>query len=51
MKRWLFLALGGLPLFAQSNTGELRLKVTDPTGLAVKSSVEMVSEANHYRQS
>jgi hypothetical protein len=38
-------------LFAQSNTGELRLKVTDPTGLPAKSSVEIVSEANHYRQS
>src|SRR3974377_1221220 len=39
------------PLFAQSNTGELRLKVTDPAGLGVKSSVELVSEANHYRRS
>src|ERR1035437_5307075 len=51
MKRWLFLALWVLPLFAQSNTGELRLNVTDPAGLGVKSSVEIVSEANHYRQS
>ena len=47
MKRWLFLALWALPLYAQSNTGELRLKVTDLAGLAVKSSVEVVSEANH----
>ena len=39
------------PLFAQSNTGELRLKVTDPAGLGIKSAVELVSEANHYRQS
>src|SRR5271169_2180354 len=39
------------PLFAQSNTGELRLKVTDPAGLGLKSGVELVSEANHYRQS
>ncbi len=30
--------------------GELRLKVTDPAGLGVKSSVELVSEANHYRE-
>jgi len=45
----IFLLVGSL--FAQSNTGELRLKVTDPTGLAAKSSVEIVSEANHYRQS
>jgi len=51
MKRWLFFALWVLPVFAQSNTGELRLKATDPTGLAAKSSVEIVSEANHYRQS
>ena len=51
MKRWLFLALWVLPLFAQSNTGELRLNVTDPAGLGVKSPVEIVSEANHYRQS
>ena len=39
------------PLFAQSNTGELRLKVTDTAGLGIKSAVELVSEANHYRQS
>ena len=51
MKRWLFLALWVLPLLAQSNTGELRLKVTDPAGLGAKSSVEIVSGANHYRQS
>ena len=50
MKRWLFFALWVLPVFAQSNTGELRLKATDPAGLAAKSSVEIVSEANHYRQ-
>jgi hypothetical protein len=36
-------------LSAQSNTGELRLEVRDPTGLAVKSTVELVSEANQYR--
>lgn len=34
----------------QSNTGELRLKVTDPAGFAVKSSVELVSEVNQFRQ-
>jgi outer membrane cobalamin receptor len=38
------------PLFAQSNIGELHLKVTDPAGVGVQSSVELVSEANHYRQ-
>src|SRR5580692_688713 len=38
-----------LPLFCQSNTGELRLKITDPTGQAVKTTVKLVSEANQYR--
>src|SRR5690348_12891650 len=39
-----------LSLAAQTNTGEIRLKVTDPTGLGLKSTVEMVSEANQLRQ-
>ncbi|HTZ83438.1 MAG TPA: TonB-dependent receptor [Candidatus Acidoferrales bacterium] len=39
-----------LPLFCQSNTGELRLRVTDPAGLAVKTSIEITSEANQYRR-
>jgi Outer membrane protein beta-barrel family/TonB-dependent Receptor Plug Domain len=37
-------------LLGQSNTGELRLKVTDPSGLAVKTPVQIVSEANQYRR-
>jgi len=37
-----------LPLCAQSNVGELRLRITDPHGLGVTSKVEMVSEANQY---
>jgi hypothetical protein len=37
------------PLFSQSNSGELRLRVTDPSGLAVKATVQIVSEANQYR--
>ena len=41
--------LCALPLFAQSDTGELRIKVTDPSGLGVKCSIELVSEANQYR--
>jgi hypothetical protein len=36
-------------MLAQSNTGELRLTVADPSGLGLKSSVELVSEANQYR--
>ena len=37
-------------LSAQSNSGELRLKVTDPSGLAVKITVQVISEANQYRR-
>jgi hypothetical protein len=51
MKRYLALFLlcpAILP--AQSNTGELRLRVTDPSGEAVKSSIELVSEANQFRK-
>jgi outer membrane receptor for Fe3+-dicitrate len=35
-------------MLAQRTTGELRLTVTDPAGLGVKSTVELVSEANDY---
>jgi outer membrane cobalamin receptor len=38
------------PLFGQSNSGELRIKVTDPSGLGVRSSVELVCEANQFRK-
>ena len=44
------LLLAAIPLCAQSNTGELRIKVTDPAGLGVKSSVQLVSEANQIRK-
>ena len=36
-------------LFGQSNSGELRLKVTDPSGLGVKTTVQIISRANQYR--
>jgi hypothetical protein len=39
-----------LLLYGQSNSGELRLKVTDQFGLAVKTPVEIMSEANEYRR-
>ena len=39
-----------LLLFAQSNSGELRLRVTDPSGLSVKTPIEIISEANQYRR-
>jgi outer membrane cobalamin receptor len=38
------------PLLAQSNSGELRIRITDPSGLGVKSSVELVSEANQFQK-
>jgi outer membrane cobalamin receptor len=37
-------------LFAQSESGELRVKVTDPAGLPVPSSVELVSQVNQVRR-
>ncbi len=41
--------LCALPLFCQSNRGELRIRVTDPTGHGVKTAVHLLSEANQYR--
>ena len=40
-----------LPVYCQSNRGELRLKVIDPSGLGVKTTVLIVSDANQYRNS
>ena len=51
VKTCLILLLAALPLFAQSNSGELRLRVTDPAGLGVTSSVQLVSEVNQIRKS
>ncbi|HSZ00011.1 MAG TPA: TonB-dependent receptor [Terriglobales bacterium] len=41
--------LCSVPLFCQSNSGELRLRVTDPDGLGVKTMVQIVSRAHQYR--
>ena len=50
MKRYaLFLFLVSAPGFCQSNTGELRLTVNDPSGRAVRTEVQLVSDANQYR--
>jgi hypothetical protein len=51
MKKLLIIAvlLWALPVFSQSTTGELRLTVTDPAGLGLKSTVELVSQGNEYR--
>ena len=45
-----FISISSYPLFAQSNMGELRLKITDPSGLGGQRSVEVASEANQFRQ-
>jgi hypothetical protein len=52
IRRWsAFFFFWAVPLFAQSNSGELRLKVTDPTGWGVKTAVELSCAANQYRSS
>jgi len=55
MRRLLVFLIFSLPVLAtaskaQSNVGELRLKVTDPSGSGVKTSIELVCEANQFRQ-
>jgi hypothetical protein len=39
------------PMLAQVNTGELRLKVTDPTGLGISASIIISSNVTQYRNS
>ncbi|HET9305635.1 MAG TPA: TonB-dependent receptor [Candidatus Sulfotelmatobacter sp.] len=51
MLRNLGILLLAYPLLAQSYSGELRLKVTDPHGFGVKTAVELLCEANEYRSS
>jgi len=50
VKKWLalFLLIAG-SASGQSTSGELRLKVTDPSGLGVKTTVQIISAANQYR--
>src|SRR5580704_1371025 len=50
MKRLLAFLFCAIPVFGQSNTGELRLKVTDSSGLGVKTVVELDSESNQFHQ-
>lgn len=47
----ILILLRGSGLCAQTNTGELRLKVTDPSGLGLKTKIEISSTANEYRSS
>jgi hypothetical protein len=51
IKLWLYALLWALSAVAQSNYGELRLKVTDPSGLGLRSQIELVCSANAYNQS
>ena len=48
-RRFAVLLTAALPALCQGNTGELRLNVTDPSGHAVRTQVQLVSEANQYR--
>ena len=43
------LILIAVPALCQSNTGELRLTVTDPSGHPVRAQVQLVSDASQYR--
>jgi outer membrane cobalamin receptor len=49
MKRSIILFfLSAVAAMGQSNTGELRLKVSDPSGLGIRANVTVVSEANQF---
>jgi outer membrane cobalamin receptor len=50
MSNWAFVLLLAMGQFAQANTGELRLIVIDPSGLPLQSHVELVNEANGFRE-
>ena len=55
MKRYLsslplLFLLGSSALLGQSNSGELRIKVTDPSGAPVRTEVVLVSEANDFHK-
>jgi outer membrane cobalamin receptor len=50
MRRLVLFLLCASAALGQSNSGELRLKVTDPSGLGVRSSVELLCEANQFQK-
>jgi hypothetical protein len=50
MKKCFLLLVFGVQLFGQSNSGGVRLKVLDSAGLGLRAAVELVSEANQFRQ-
>jgi hypothetical protein len=43
-----FILSCALPAFGQANSGELQLKIADPSGAPIKTSVLILSESNHY---
>lgn len=47
----LAILLLALPLLAQSNAGELRLRVTDPDGLPIQASIDLSSDALQFHRS
>src|SRR5215470_222810 len=47
---WVLALLLAAGQFGQANTGELRVTVTDATGAALPGPVEIVSQANEFRQ-
>jgi hypothetical protein len=49
-QRLAIILLWALPLFGQSSTGELRLRITDPDGLAIKATAELSNDANEFRR-
>ncbi len=52
MRRFsLLLLFWGLTLFAQTDSGELRLKITDSRGLGLRSSIQLSSSANQVHSS
>src|SRR3954465_12957644 len=50
MASWVLAALFAAGQFGQTNTGELRIIVTDSTGLPLPGAVEVVNQANEFRQ-
>ena len=50
IRRIVLMALLAMPLSAQSNAGELRLKVADPHGLGVKAFVALSSDATQLQR-
>ena len=54
VRPWLHLVIllaAALPVAAQSATGELRLKVTDPQGLFLRATADLASDATQFHRS